>query len=58
MGPMMSKSEACCEGCQGTLTVPHVGERCAAFSDKIHMFSSPPIYDENVLGEDCDIESH
>ena len=55
-GPMMAKSEARCEECQEPLTVAHIVERCATFSDQRRRTLSPPYTLKNVLGEDCDIE--
>nr|BDT63038.1 MAG: hypothetical protein [Trachysalambria curvirostris nimavirus] len=46
-----------CEGCQEPLTVAHVVERCAEFSDQRRRYLSPPFTLRSVLGEDCDIDS-
>lgn len=52
----MAEVEARCEGCQEPLTVAHVVERCAVFSDLRRMYLSPLFTLKNVLEEDCVID--
>lgn len=56
-GSMMVESEARCEECQEPLTVAHLEDRCAAFSDQRHLYLSPPHTLKIVVEEDCGIES-